>query len=173
MPDARFPMAGSPPGRGSQRADLSPAARFQPVRIGTGQPYGSAKQQEQMQSARPLANRAAVAGVPNPITSPQQGGGGAAGPQPTPPSVAGPPGAPLPATGLHPRDVISTLASHPSAFPDRPVTFGVPSGNPKQTSIHAVMADLEDLMARSPQVPQPVMDLYLNLRDEAARTTMP
>lgn len=169
MPDARFPAAGSPPGRSSQRADLSPAARNQPIRIGTGQPYGSAKQQEQLQQARRLEDRSG-AGPPAAGTPPT-------GVAPVPaqvnaPTVPGPGGA-FPGPTTHPRDILATIGGHPSAFPDRPVTFGVPMGNPKVGSIHAVLADLEDLMHRAPVVPQTVVDLYTRLRDEVAQAGQP
>lgn len=168
MPDARFPLAGSPPGASSKRADLSPAARNQPVRIGTGQPYGSAKQQEQLQQARPLQDRSGPGPPPVPAGPPS----GAVPAQPgAPNSVAGAGGAFRSTT--HPRDILATIGGHPSAFPDRPVNFGVPSGNPKVGSIHAVLADLEDLMHRAPVVPQTVVDLYTRLRDEAMQAGQP
>lgn len=166
MPDARFPLAGSPPGKSSQRADLSPAARTQPVRIATGQPYGSSKQQEQIEQARPLVNRGAGPGVPPT---------GAAGPPAAPPEQAPGPvaGGVPPGLTTHPRDILATIGGHPSNFPDRPVTFGVPVGSPKTTSIHSVLADLEDLMHRAPAVPTTVVDLYQRLRDEAAQAGQP
>jgi hypothetical protein len=74
---------------------------------------------------------------------------------------------------MHPRDILATIGGHPSNFPDRPVTFGVPTGNPKVGSIHAVLADLEDLMHRAPVVPQTVVDLYTRLRDEASQAGQP
>lgn len=167
MPDARYPAAGSPPGKSSQRADLSPAARNQPIRIGTGQPYGSAKQEEQLQQARRLEDRSGAGpGVP-PI--------GAAGPPAAPVQEPTPGGAPAPGSfsATHPRDILATIGGHPSNFPDRPITFGVPLGSPKTTSIHSVLADLEDLMHRAPSVPTTVVDLYQRLRDEAAQAGQP
>lgn len=68
---------------------------------------------------------------------------------------------------------MAVVGSHPSNFPDRPVTFGVPMGNPRTATIHAVLADLEDLMHRAPKVPQNVMGMYQRLRDEAAQTPPP
>jgi hypothetical protein len=168
MPDARFPAAGSPPGKSSQRADLSPAARNQPIRIGTGQPYGSAKQEEQLQQARRLEDRS---GAGPPPSAP-----GAVGPPAAPPEQATPgpvSGGVSPGLTTHPRDILATIGGHPSNFPDRPVTFGVPMGSPKTTSIHSVLADLEDLMHRSPTVPTTVIDLYQRLRDEAAQAGQP
>lgn len=170
MPDARFPLAGSPPGRSSQRADLSPAARTQPIRIGTGEPYGSAKQQEQLQQARRLQDRSG-AGTGAQTATPS--GPPTAAPAPEGASTAPGPGGAFPGVTTHPRDILAAIGSHPSAFPDRPVTFGVPMGNPKVGSIHAVLADLEDLMHRAPVVPQTVVDLYTRLRDEAAQAGQP
>lgn len=112
MPDSRVPAGGSPPGRGSQRADLGPGMITQPIRIATGQKYGSAKQQEQMQASRPLRD---VSATPPP------------GP-PQPPSTAPspPPGrAPFGGGGLDPAQVLATVSAGPSSRPAEPVTTGV------------------------------------------------
>lgn len=118
-----------------------------------------------MQQSRPLVNRGAGPGASPagpPAPPPEQ----APGPGP----VAG--GVP-PGLTTHPRDILATIGGHPSNFPDRPVTFGVPTGGAKTTSIHSVLADLEDLMHRSPSVPTTVVDLYQRLRDEAAQAGQP
>jgi hypothetical protein len=147
MPDARFPAAGSPPGRSSQRADLSPAAAFQPQRIPTGQPYGSAKQVEQMQASRPLRDAAA---------QPTPGGGG-------------PPGLPVPNAaqgafgggGLDPAQVLATVSGHPTQRPGEPITAGVQTQPLGAGFKLDVLRHIATLPFAGPEIQQLVQKAYI------------
>lgn len=125
MPDARFPLAGSPPGALSQRADLSPAAAFQPQRIPTGMPYGKAKQVEQMMSARPLRDADAPTGPsPGPPVRPGAGVGPAPGPTQLSSPIARPGKVPSTLGAKDPAEIMKAIG-HMSNYPQDPL--GVPS----------------------------------------------
>lgn len=106
MPDARFPAAGSPPGASSQRADLSPAAKFQPQRIPTGLPYGKAKQVEQMEQARPMKDQSSPSGQSAPPTQPAVGQR-----QPNTPNAI-----PMGLAGKDPAEIMAAIG-HQSSYP--------------------------------------------------------
>lgn len=162
MPDARFPGTSTGPGRSASRTDLAPGASLQqPMRIPTGQPYGSAKQVEQMQASRPLQNgqaasAQAVTAAARSISMPK--------PQPHPGGRFA-----QQAVQASPQDILGAVGSHPSRFPGRPVNYGVATGTPRVQSAKELLAHVEALMQGAKAVPANVIRLYNGLRAEVAQ----
>lgn len=93
------PAPTSLPGAASSRTDGGPGSKSQPLRVASGQPYGSRKAQEAQQQAAPLP------------VAPQAGGSTAPGG-----SAQAPPG-----PSANPADALFA----PTARPNEPVTAGL------------------------------------------------
>lgn len=109
----------SSPGKGSKRTDLSPSKG--PIRIagGKGVPYGSGKQQHQLQAARQDA--------PSPA--------------PTSPSST-PVSPPAGSTGLDPRSMLGMIGRAPTAFPGDPIGAPQQAAPVAPTRLGDVLAEL-------------------------------
>lgn len=140
-PDFKARVGG--PGAMSQRTDKS---GNQPVRVATGQPYGSAKQQESLQQAVSLPQDAGPQGGPAGLT-------GASG------GVSG-----------ESTDLLALLGGPGTMRPDEPINTFIPEQpDPKTISSRELVMELEQLIQSSPggQVPEKVLQLYYDLRDES------
>lgn len=137
----------SSPGRGSKRTDLNPSNR--PMRIATGQAYGSSKQQEQMQQAR------------------QQPPSSATPPQPAQPAAPTPSGAQAGA-GMDPRAILKMVGAHPTQFPGDPIGRPSQTRRPSQISAEEASMALEMLVANAAGgVSQSTLSLLNDLKREA------
>lgn len=135
----------SGPGAMSQRTDMGP--NQQPIRVPTGQPYGKAKQLENMQQSVAVPNL--MGDQPGP--TPMGGGGGGGAPQIEP----------MPNTTN-----LLQLLGHPTNRPAEPVTTPSPVGA-RPVPLNQIIAAMESVMATSKTIPAPVMRMYQGLRAEA------
>ena len=154
----------SGPGAFSQRSDAAPAA--QPVRVPTGQPYGQAKQVENAQQAVPLPQ-----GGPGQVALPPGQGRPAPGQGGPPSPLSGPPGQPL---SPHPQaqpapgnilDLLSHQTQRPNESPTQPAQ-GLPGK--RTVPLQQIIQTFENIFDHSDTVPENVMRLYQQLRQEAA-----
>jgi hypothetical protein len=136
-PDYRVRVGG--PGRMSQRNDMQ---GNQPIRVASGQPYGSRDQMEGAQQA---------------VRLPQAGG-----------PMGGPSGqGPRMSSDGTPVDPLALFGAD-SQRPDEPITQGLDELGPEAEPVHRrqMMEALELLMQSLPQPSAPLMNLYLELRGE-------
>ena len=134
----------SGPGSQSQRTDVGP--QQQPIRVPTGQPYGQAKQLENMQQAVSIPNL-----EPDQPGRPPGGGGSSPAVQAMPNS-----------------NELLQLLGHTTNRPGEPVTAPSPVGA-RPVPLNQIIGALENVMATSDTIPASVMRLYQGLRVEAAK----
>lgn len=129
----------SGPGSLAKRTDLQGS---QPIRVATGQGYGSAKQQEQMQQAVRLPSQTQGG------TSPPSGG------------TSGASGAPV---GPSPRELLGMLGGAPTAYPEAPLS--APRPRPPTATL-AMKADALRYLAALPFASPEISEMLHEVENE-------